>query len=84
MEKTIHYCDVCEKETELDELYTIRMAVKEKHDRERITNGSFDVCKECLSETGVLFNQFGSINCNRSMEQSHSVWLRWLKRFLGR
>lgn len=80
MNKTLYYCDVCEKETDKENLHEVEMEVTNFEGE--YTNGSFDACRECLTDAGVLFNQFGSYNCNRSMEEEHGVWLRWLKKFL--
>lgn len=84
MKKTSYFCDVCEKETEKQTMFLVKMAIHT--DKEVPVKCSLDVCEECLKETGFVPSHGNSYNNNKRTEQGYSIWLKWFtkakKRFI--
>jgi hypothetical protein len=78
MNKTIYYCDVCEKETEQDSLYKVAMAIHK--DLKTPISVYIDTCEDCVKETGFNPNHGNSYNNNLSVEKGHKNWFKWFKK----
>lgn len=78
MNKTIYFCDVCEKEVDQWSLYKVAMAIHKE--QETPISIYLDTCEECVKETGFNPIRGNSYNNNRSVEQGYKVWFKWFKK----
>ncbi|WP_077621997.1 hypothetical protein [Sediminibacillus massiliensis] len=76
--KTIHYCDVCDKETQDNNLFHAKMKIEQG--AKDFVYCTLDVCEECLEETGFVASHGNSSNNSRRTERGFGIWSKWFKK----